>query len=241
MTAGFDPGMNGAMSVLRRITTRPPPDPDLQTCDMCAEPIGDDHPHVVGIHSRQLMCVCRGCWLLFTAENADLRYKAVPNRYLSFPDFSLTQAGWDGLDIPVGLVFFFSSSVLRRTVAFYPGPAGVAESELGLQAWSEVLAANPELKVLTDDVEALLVRAPDADRDAACFLVPIDACYELAGRLRTVWRGFDGGQDARAAIAEFFVTVDARSKPLTRGLRQAQPVMRPEPEMRPEPVEGPGS
>ena len=47
MTAGFDPGMNGAMSALRRITTRPPPDPDLQTCDMCAEPIGDDHPHVV--------------------------------------------------------------------------------------------------------------------------------------------------------------------------------------------------
>ena len=64
----------------------------------------------------------RGCWLLFTAENADLRYKAVPNRYLSFPDFSLTQAGWDGLEIPVGLVFFFSSSVLGRTVAFYRVP-----------------------------------------------------------------------------------------------------------------------
>ena len=86
------------MSVLRRITTRPPPDPDLQTCDMCAEPIGDDHPHVVGIHSRQLMCVCRGCWLLFTAENADLRYKAVPNRYLSFPDFEPDpgRLGWVG-------------------------------------------------------------------------------------------------------------------------------------------------
>ena len=137
---------------------------------------------------------------------------------------------------------WFSSSLalcLDRTVAFYPGPAGVAESELGLQAWSEVLAANPELKVLTDDVEALLVRAPDADRDAACFLVPIDACYELAGRLRTVWRGFDGGQDARAAIAEFFDTVDARSKALTRGLRQAQPAMRPESEMRPEPATRP--
>ena len=93
---GFDPGMTGPMSVLRRITSRPPPDPDRKTCDMCAEPIGDDHPHVVGISTRQLMCVCRGCWLLFTAENADLRYKAVPNRYLSFPDFALTSAGWDG-------------------------------------------------------------------------------------------------------------------------------------------------
>ena len=54
--------------MLRRIATRPPPDPDLQTCDMCAEPITSDHPHVVDIQSRQLMCTCRGCGLLFTAE-----------------------------------------------------------------------------------------------------------------------------------------------------------------------------
>ena len=213
MTAGFDPGMNGAMSVLRRITTRPPPDPDLQTCDMCAEPIGDDHPHVVDIHSRQLMCACRGCWLLFTAENADLRYKAVPDRYLSFPDFSLTQAGWDGLDIPVGLVFFFSSSVLGRTVAFYPGPAGVAESELGLQAWSEVLAANPELEVLTDDVEALLVRAPDADRDAACFLYRSTPAMSLpAGCVRSG----AGSTEARTPARRSTVlrpTVAERSQP----------------------------
>ena len=98
---------------------------------MCAEPISDDHRHVVDIQSSQLMCTCRGCGLLFTAEAAHQRYRAVPDRYLSFPDFQLTEAGWDSLDIPVGLAFFFSSSVLGRVVAFYPGPAGVAESELG--------------------------------------------------------------------------------------------------------------
>ncbi len=49
-----------------------------------------------------------------------------------------------------------------------------------------------------------------------CFLVPIDACYELAGRLRQVWRGFDGGQDARAEIAGFFARVSARSRPRRR-------------------------
>ncbi len=204
------------LSSLRRIATRPPPDPDVETCEMCAEVIGEDHPHVVDIASRQLMCTCRGCMLLFTAEAAHLRYRAVPDRYLSFPDFDLTTAGWDALDIPVGLAFFFSSSVLGRVVAFYPGPAGVAESELGLGAWSEVAAANPELDVLTDDVEALLVRGPDDDHQAECFLVPIDACYELAGRLRQVWRGFDGGQDARAEIAGFFARVSARSRPRRR-------------------------
>jgi hypothetical protein len=110
-----------------------------------------------------------------------------------------------------------------------------------LAAWTDVLEANPELDVLSDDVEALLVRAPDLDHDAQCFLVPIDACYELAGRLRTVWRGFDGGQDARAVITDFFVTVEARSKTMSRGLRRAQPARRPEPAMRPEPVEGPST
>ena len=225
----------GALSVLRRIATRPPPDPDLQTCDMCAEPITSDHPHVVDIQSRQLMCTCRGCGLLFTGESAHQRYRTVPERYLSFPDFELSEAGWESLDIPVGLAFFFSSSVLDRVVAFYPGPAGVTESELGLAAWTEVLEANPELDLISDDVEALLVRAPDHDQEAQCFLVPIDACYELAGRLRAVWRGFDGGQDARAVITDFFGTIDSRSKPISRGPRQA----RREPAMRPEPVEGP--
>jgi hypothetical protein len=223
-----NPQAPNALSVLRRIATRPPPDPDQQTCDMCAEPITGDHPHIVDIQSRHLMCTCRGCGLLFAAESANQRLRAVPDRYLSFPDFELSEADWESLDIPVGLAFFFSSSVLNRVVAFYPGPAGVTESELGLAAWSEVIEANPELGILSDDVEAVLLRAPDHDHEGLCFLVPIDACYELAGRLRTVWRGFDGGQDARTVITDFFATVESRSKPMSRGLRQAQPAMRPE-------------
>ena len=43
-----------------------------------------------------------------------------------------------------------------------------------------------------------------------CFLVPIDVCYELVGRLRRVWRGFDGGQDARREIDDFFGTLPPR-------------------------------
>jgi hypothetical protein len=42
--------------------------------------------------------------------------------------------------------------------------------------------------------------------------VPIDACYELVGRLRQVWRGFDGGQQAHEAMDEFFARVSARSR-----------------------------
>ncbi|MEP6666035.1 MAG: DUF5947 family protein [Nocardioidaceae bacterium] len=205
------------LSVLRRIATRPPPDPADEKCDMCAEEIGEEHSHIVDIESRQLMCACRGCYLLFTAEAAHLRYRAVPDRYLTFPGFALSQAGWDALEIPVGLAFFFSSSVLGKVVAFYPGPAGVAESELGLGSWDDIVEANPALRGLKPDVEALLLRAPDAETPAECYLVPIDACYELAGRIRLVWRGFDGGQDAREQIDAFFTQLLERSRPAPSG------------------------
>ena len=44
------------------------------------------------------------------------------------------------------------------------------------------------------------------------FLVPIDACYEFVGRLRTLWHGFDGGQEAREFIDEFFARIAARAR-----------------------------
>ena len=71
--------------------------------------------------------------------------------------------------------------------------------------------------MLSPDVEALLIRVPergdDAGPDPSCHLVPIDACYELVGRLRRVWRGFDGGSEARAELDEFFATVEQRAAP----------------------------
>jgi hypothetical protein len=180
---------------------------------MCAEPITDDHPHVVNLESRALMCTCRGCYLLFTAEDAKLRYRAVPDRYLSFPDFTLDARQYDELEIPVGLAFLFNSSVLDRTVAFYPGPAGATESELPLEAWTRVVEANPQLLVLRADVEALLLRGSDRGSEFSCHLVPIDACYALVGQLRRLWRGFDGGAEAHQAMDDFFAQIAARSRP----------------------------
>ena len=78
-----------ALAGLRRIISERPAPAVGERCEMCAEPISDDHPHVVDLESRALMCTCRGCYLLFTAEDAQLRYRAVPDRYLSFPDFTL--------------------------------------------------------------------------------------------------------------------------------------------------------
>lgn len=200
----------GPLEVLSRIRTRPLPPPG-ERCEMCGETVGDEHSHVVNVHSRSLMCTCRACYLLFTHEDAALAYRSVPDRYCSFPDFSLTPLQWEDLQIPVGVVFFFRHSELGRTVAFYPSPAGATESELPLGAWDEIVTANPALAILVADVEAILVRV--TDDGYSCFLVPIDACYELVGHLRKLWRGFDGGQEAHRQMDEFFAHVQQRSRP----------------------------
>lgn len=210
--------MAGAYDVISRIrANRRAPQPAGERCEMCAEPITDEHQHVVNVAGRQLMCTCRGCYLLFSDPHAELKYRAVPDRYLRFPDFALDRRGWESLQIPVGLAFFFRNSALDKTVAFYPGPAGATESELDVDAWSTMSAADARLELLAHDVEALLVRVPDRDgaqedAPAECYLVPIDACYEFVGRLRMLWRGFDGGQEVRTFVDEFFERITARSK-----------------------------
>ncbi|MGI8538017.1 MAG: DUF5947 family protein [Mycobacteriales bacterium] len=198
-------------SLMRVTQTRPAPIVG-ERCEMCAEPIADMHSHVVGLETRALMCTCRPCYLLFSDQDAHLKYRSVPERYLSFPDLALDARAWDELQIPVGLAFLFRNSVLGRMIAFYPSPAGATESELPLDVWDRIVEHSPQLAVLRPDVEALLVRRSDGP-DGSCHLVPIDTCYELVGRLRMLWRGFDGGTEAHEAMDQFFARVEARSRP----------------------------
>jgi Family of unknown function (DUF5947) len=211
--------MTTPYDVLTRIrSNRPAPEPDGERCEMCSEWIADEHQHVVNVAARQLMCVCRACYLLFTDAAAELRYRAVPDRYLAFPGFALDRRAWEALQIPVGVAFFFANSALQRTVAFYPGPAGACESELDLDAWNAIGGADSRVALLAEDVEALLVRIPEGESpEPQTYLVPIDACYEFVGRLRVLWRGFDGGQEARQFIDDFFEQVDARAKTISPG------------------------
>ena len=141
---------------------------------MCFEEIPDEHEHVVNLDSRSLMCTCRGCWMLFTADGAGGgRYRAVPDGYAVVDDFTLADGAWDSFQIPVSVAFFFYNSTLGRVAAFYPGPAGATESLLPLEAWEALSAAHPILATLASDVEALLVRSGPGGEEA--FVVPIDA------------------------------------------------------------------
>jgi hypothetical protein len=172
---------------------------------MCTEPIPVEHNHLVDVVQRNLMCTCRGCWLLFTPQGAGGgHFKAVPERYAAFPELQLSPAQWDSLQIPVSVAFFFVNSTLGRVCAFYPSPAGATESLLPLDTWDELTATHAVLAALEPDVEAFLVRFDRATTRGECYLVPIDTCYELVGQLRTLWHGFDGGSEAHAALDAFF-------------------------------------
>lgn len=202
------------LSRIRRAAANAPPPPRAgERCELCNEPIGDEHGHLVDVEARSLMCACRGCYLLFTVDGAGGgHFKAVPDRVLAFDDMAFSPAEWDALQIPVSVAFFFINSSLDRVCAFYPGPAGATESLLSLDTWSQIVEANSRLADIEPDVEAFLVRAdPRRETPPECYLVPIDWCYELVGELRQGWRGFDGGQEARQALDDFFARVQKQA------------------------------
>jgi Family of unknown function (DUF5947) len=198
---------------LRRF--REPPAADVERCELCGEPLGDRHAHVVNLDSRALLCTCPPCHLLFTRDGAGAgRFRAVPDRYRHTRGFRMSTADWEELQIPVRMAFFFHNSALGRNVAFYPSPGGATESQLPLDTWDRVLAANPAMADARPDVEALLVDRVAEDR-FDCYLVPIDACYELVGIVRLHWRGFAGGQEVWEAIDDHFATLRGRGREIT--------------------------
>lgn len=190
------------------------PAPETEKCELCSAGIPAEHGHVADLENASLVCACRACYLLFTQPAAGRgRYRAVPDRYLSDPGPPLAAAEWDRLEIPVGLAFFLRSSAADRVAGFYPSPAGVTECVLDLGAWEELTRDHPLLGAPDPDVEAALICRTDDGIES--FVVPIDACYELAGRMRLHWRGFDGGAEARASIAGFLDTVRSQARPFT--------------------------
>ena len=227
MSAAGGAGIAG----LRRFLVARPAAVVVERCDLCAAEIPDEHDHLVRPGERALRCACRPCSLLFSEERTGVDgafvagYRTVPDRYRRDPDFTLTDAAWDALQIPVSTAFFLLDSTRDGVLACYPSPAGATESELGLEPFDEGVGATRLAAILQPDVEALLVRRPregTADIDgpaplrcvSECFLVPIDACYRLVGLVRTTWKGFDGGAAAWAAIDGFFDDVRARARDL---------------------------
>ncbi|MGI8594775.1 MAG: DUF5947 family protein [Solirubrobacteraceae bacterium] len=189
----------------------------MEHCELCSAPVAPQHRHVLDLSNRELMCACQACSLLFDRPAAGAggrHYRLIRDRRLSIADFDLSDLAWEELRIPVEIAFFFHSTLEERVQAFYPSPVGPTESLLGLEAWQELEVANPVLRTMEPDVEALLVNRAKGARQQ--WIVPIDECYALVGLIRTRWRGFTGGKQVWEGIGEFFEDLDRRSRPASR-------------------------
>lgn len=194
---------NGSFTALRRLVDRRP---ELEHCQICNTGLIPGHQHLLEPGTRNLVCACDPCALLFPSRRNG-KYKQVPRRVRILHDFRLSDGHWDSLMIPIGMAFLFESSVGKRMTALYPGPAGAVESLLPLTAWNDIAEENPILAEMEPDVEALLVNrlAHRAEGEVSeYYLAPVDRCYQLAGLIRTHWRGLSGGPEMWAETGRFF-------------------------------------
>lgn len=215
----------GGLSGLRRLTgpraeaaqqeRRETAAQEEERCEMCGAVVASEHGHVADTQEHRLLCVCRPCHLLFGSEGAGgVRFRGVGTTVRVVDDLRLSEADWTMLEIPVELAFFFSQGDPPSHAAFYPGPSGATESTLDLSAWSDILDANPALRAVQSDVEAVLLRHHDPG--FTCYVTPVDVCYELVGLVRSHWVGLAGGDEVWRRIDTFFDGLAARAVPTSR-------------------------
>jgi hypothetical protein len=204
---------------LQRLAQRRPASPKeepREQCELCGRPLAAEHRHVLDLENRNLLCACRACALLFDRRAAGGgHWRLVPERRLRLDDFRMPDDQWERLQIPVDMAFFFHNTGAGRVMAYYPSPMGPTESQLELEAWNELEAANEILGSLEPDVEALLVNRARGERRT--WLVPIEDCYALVAVIRTHWRGFSGGREVWQQLERFYSELDDKVKAAPAG------------------------
>jgi len=207
-----------AIKELRRLAIRDranrQPEPaaaEEERCDLCSSSIPADHRHLLHVEERRIVCTCETCRALFAGDGP---YRPTGSRTVWLDGFQISDELWASFRIPIGLAFFFDSSMggsdgTGGVVAFYPSPAGTTECELDLGPWESLVAANPVLEGIEPDAEALIVNRLGGARQHA--IVPIDECYRLVGLVRVSWEGISGGTHIETAVAGFFAELQRKA------------------------------
>lgn len=191
------------LAALRRFVARPAPQ---ERCELCAATLGPEHPHLLEAESARVVCACTACALLFPQGD---RYRLIPREVQLLPALHIDDVLWRSLGVPIELAYFFRNSATQSWNAVYPSPAGPMQSPIDEEDWREFAVGDTSLLGLRPDVEAFLVNRLQGAR--RYFIAPIDECHRLTGIVRKSWRGFSGGDEAWAKIAEFFDGLERRS------------------------------
>ncbi|HEY4265664.1 MAG TPA: DUF5947 family protein [Micropepsaceae bacterium] len=172
--------------------------PPAERCELCRARLASQHSHLLETRVGQVRCACGACSERYgTPEEGFL---PVNSRKDKLTDFALSDGQWDAFQIPIDLAF-----LVRRSdglVALYPGPAGIIQAETNREAWTDLTEANPLLRDLAPEVEALAINRVHGRRDA--WRLSIDHCFSLAGTLRKEWHGLSGGPKVWEEIEHYF-------------------------------------
>jgi hypothetical protein len=178
-------------------------------CELCPISLPAEHKHLLDLDERRIVCVCPTCWSM---RSGDARYRPTGSRTLWLSDLNLSDDLWAAFQIPIGLAFFLRSTAGGHVVGLYPSPAGATECELDLDAWEQLVAANPVLEDLDPDAEALIVNRLSTPHVHA--IAPLDDCYRLVGIIKASWEGISGGAALEEAVRGYFD--DLRASALVR-------------------------
>ncbi len=118
MAAGTPPSFDQAFAMLRQFARSPRP---AERCELCSTALAHEHPHLVEISLRQIVCACEACATLFDGM-ASGKYRRVSRRAQLLANFQMTDAQWEDLLIPINMAFFFHSSVEGKSCRTLPEP-----------------------------------------------------------------------------------------------------------------------
>ncbi|MEY2412063.1 MAG: hypothetical protein QOD84_669 [Acidobacteriaceae bacterium] len=198
-------GKNDVFAVFKRLSRRRAV--ATEQCELCSVGLAEPHPHLLDPKTRQVLCVCDACAMVFCGQEG-ARYLRIPRQVRQLSSFKMSDLQWEALMLPINLAFFYREAASGKVRALYPSPAGAMESLLTLESWDEIVRQNPALQTMESDVEALLVNR--VGTEAEYFKVPIDECYRLVGMIRKNWKGLSGGTEVWTQIQNFFSTLKAQ-------------------------------
>ena len=113
--------MNTTTSRLSELAQRRrgPVQPVEEQCDLCAEPIGAEHRHLLDLQTRRLLCACRACTILFDRSGAGGRhYSLIGDRIRAVQDLELDDTAWRSFDpcLPCGVHMYLGKGKTIKRV-----------------------------------------------------------------------------------------------------------------------------
>ena len=199
-----------ALNGIRQGALSPQVETPHGACELCSLPLAEAHRHLYEVASGQIVCACDGCALTFEGVT-EARYRPVPRDSRTVDADVAENIPWEQLALPINLAFFVRDGEDGGISAYYPSPGGITKSTLPFDSLDHVLEGIDVFGSLEPYVEALLVNR--LTQKTEVFVVPIDLCYELTGRIRVNWRGFSGGEDVRREMSAFFDRIRAGARP----------------------------